>query len=101
MRRSSQIWIPHAEVNDVLTPMPRLHLHAIDNAEDIRRQPLYALEFHPRVPKPFLKTGITPIYKASWSLAQLNRWSVSGTVCVPFRIVLGKFLAAFLAKGTG
>jgi hypothetical protein len=46
MRRSGQIGIAHAEVDDIFAPTPRLHLHAVDDAEDIGRQPFDALKFH-------------------------------------------------------
>jgi hypothetical protein len=35
--------------------MPGLHLHAVDDTEDVGRQPLDALEFHAWLPDPFLK----------------------------------------------
>jgi hypothetical protein len=54
--------------------MPRLHLHAVDDAEDIGRQPFNALKFHAPLPQKFSKTNsFSPIYKASFSLVQLNR----------------------------
>ncbi len=73
VRRSGQIGIAHAEVDDVLTSVPSLHLHAVDDAENVGRQPLYALKFHAWVPKPFSKDGITSFYKPSSYSVQLNR----------------------------
>jgi hypothetical protein len=35
--------------------MPSLHLHAVDDAENVGRQPLYALKFHAWLPNPFSK----------------------------------------------
>ena len=53
MGRRRQIGIAHAEVDDVFTPVPRLHLHAVDDAEDIGRQPFDPLKFHAWLPYPF------------------------------------------------
>jgi hypothetical protein len=33
--------------------MPRLHLHAIDDAENVGRKPLNPLKFHASSPSPF------------------------------------------------
>src|SRR6185503_11771489 len=72
MWRCGQIGIAHAEVNDVFAPMPRFHLHAIDDAEDIGRQPLYPLKFHARYLS-FLELGkCFSIYKASLESVQTD-----------------------------
>jgi hypothetical protein len=53
VRRRRQIGIAHAEVHDVFAPVSRLHLHAIDDAEDVGRKPFDPLKFHAPSPFPF------------------------------------------------
>jgi hypothetical protein len=66
MRRRRQIRIAHTEVDDVFTPVPRFHLHSVDDAENVRREPLNPLKFHALSPYPFLfEQIITHFYKLS------------------------------------
>jgi hypothetical protein len=53
MRRGRQVRITHAEVHNILPSMPRLHFHAIDDAENVGREPLDPLKFHAPVTYPF------------------------------------------------
>jgi hypothetical protein len=46
MRRRRQIGITHAEIDDIFPPVTRLHLHTVDDAEDVRWEPLNPLKFH-------------------------------------------------------
>jgi hypothetical protein len=41
-----EIRVAHAEVDDVLPGAPGLHLQVVDDREDVRREALYASEFH-------------------------------------------------------
>src|SRR3990167_2369633 len=46
VRRCRLIRVAHAEIDDVFSSPSRLLLQVIDDVEDIRREPLDALEFH-------------------------------------------------------
>src|SRR4029434_937133 len=46
VRRGRPVGIPHREVDDVLSGVPRRLLEIADDVEDIRREPLYAWEIH-------------------------------------------------------
>ena len=45
MLRWRQIWIAHAEIDDILARATRRRTHRIDFSDDIRRQALHAVEF--------------------------------------------------------
>ena len=45
-----QIWITHAEIDDVFAPTTRLHFHTVDDAENIGWQPFDSLKFHELLP---------------------------------------------------
>jgi hypothetical protein len=51
MGRRWQIGVTHTEVDNVFAPVTGLHLHAIDDAKHVRRQPLDALKFHSALPR--------------------------------------------------
>jgi hypothetical protein len=46
VRRRCRIGVAHAEVDDIFSPVAGGHFHAIDDAENVRRQPFYPLKFH-------------------------------------------------------
>jgi hypothetical protein len=50
MGRSRQVGIAHAEIHNVLTPVPRFHLHTVDDAENVGWQSLDPLKFHAPLP---------------------------------------------------
>jgi len=41
---SGQIRVPHAQIDDILSPPSRLHLQLVDDAEDIGRKSHHAME---------------------------------------------------------
>ena len=46
VRRRRQVWVTHAEVDDIFAPVTRLHFHTVDDAEDVGREPFDPLKFH-------------------------------------------------------
>jgi hypothetical protein len=41
---SGQIRVPHAQINDILSSLPRLYLQLVHNAKDVRRQPHHSMK---------------------------------------------------------
>ena len=53
MRRRRQVGIAHAEIDDVFSPVARLHLEAVDDAKHVGRQSFDSLKLHSFYPQTF------------------------------------------------